>query len=73
MKTLEAWYCVPPERDDPVIQLFIAGCGPQWGEVSRSDGKLVLEVFPARTGESWVLSVEELLVVLRLADERLRD
>jgi hypothetical protein len=68
-KVLEAWYCVPPEREEPVVQVFLAGRGPMWGEVRLDRGRLVLEVFG---GEPLVLPAEELREVLRLAEERLQ-
>jgi hypothetical protein len=71
MKTLEAWYGVPPDREAPVVQLFLADGGPQWGEVSASGGRLVLQVFPPACGSALSLPVEELLEVLHLARERL--
>ncbi|MBP3956217.1 hypothetical protein J8F10_13080 [Gemmata sp. G18] len=72
MKTLEAWYGVPPGREGPVVQLFFADGGPQWGEVSTTDGRLVLEVFP-QDSAALSLPVGELLEVLRLARDRLSD
>lgn len=74
MKTLEAWYGVPPERESPVVQLFLAGCGPQWGEVVAQDGQLILEISHPVAGAGIALSlpVEELLEVLRLARDRLK-
>jgi hypothetical protein len=71
LKTLEAWYGVPPERETPVVQLFLANGGPQWGEISTSGGCLVLEVFPPASGSNLLLPVEELLEVLHLAEQRL--
>jgi hypothetical protein len=54
-KTLEAWFCVPPDRDEPVVQVALAGCGPVWGEVRLDAGRLVLEVFGRPDGGSLVL------------------
>jgi hypothetical protein len=62
---------VPPDRDTPVVQLFLADCGPQWGEVNTSGGRLVLEVFPPASGSALSLPVEELLEALHLAQQRL--
>ena len=70
-KTLEAWYCVPPDRDEPVVQVALAGSGPVWGEVRLDSGRLVLEVFGRSDGEPLVLPADELREVLRLADDRL--
>jgi hypothetical protein len=72
LKTLEAWYGVPSDRDEPVVQLFLANNGPQIGEVRLAEGKLVLEVFPSTEGASWVLPVEELREVIRIAETRLK-
>jgi hypothetical protein len=71
LKTLEAWYGVPPERETPVVQLFLAGDGPQWGELSTSGGRLILKVFPPASGPTLSLPVDELLEILHLAQQRL--
>jgi len=71
-KTLEAWYCVPPDRDEPVVQVAMAGSGPVWGEVRLDAGRLVVEVFGRSDGEPLIMPAEELREVLRLAGETLR-
>lgn len=71
-KTLEAWYCVPPDRDEPVVQVAMADRGPVWGEVRLDDGRLVLEVFAHEGSDPLVVSVDELQEALRRAEERLR-
>jgi hypothetical protein len=53
--------------------LFLADGGPQWGEVVASGGRLVLEVFPPAPGVVLSLPVDELLEVLRLAQDRLSE
>ena len=68
-KTIEAIYGVPNET--PVVQVFVAGSGPQIGEISVVDGNLVFELFSRADGQSSSVSVDELLFVLRLARERL--
>ncbi len=73
MKTLEAWYGVPPDRDDPVVQLFLAPDGPQWGEVRLSEGGLVLEVFASVSEKGVLLPIKELREVLRIAENQLRN
>ena len=72
MKALEAWYCVPPDRDQPVVQVALSRCGPVWGEVRVVSGRLVLEVYGHPRGEALVLPADELREVLRLAEERLQ-
>jgi hypothetical protein len=54
-----------------VVDLFFADDGPQGGEVSASGGLLILNVFPLTSGSTLSLPVEELLEVLRLAQQRL--
>lgn len=71
-KTFEAWYCVPPDRDEPVVQIALAGSGPVWGEIRLDAGRLVLEVFGVPSGGPLRLPADELREVLRLAEERLR-
>jgi len=71
-KTLEAWYCIPPDREEPIIQIALAGTGPIWGEVRLEDGRLVLEMYPHPEGGNWVLPVDELREVLRRAEDKLR-
>ena len=71
-KTLEAWYCVPPDRDGPVVQVALAGRGPVWGEVRLDAGRLVVEVFGRSDGEPLILPADELRELLRLAEETLR-
>ncbi len=71
-KTLEAWYCVPPDRDGPVVQVALAGRGPVWGEVRLEVGRLVVEIFGRSDGEPLILPADELREVLRLAGETLR-
>lgn len=73
MKTLEAWYGTPPDRAEPVVQLFLAGEGPQWGEVSRRNGRLVLEIYPAPPKGNWQLPLDELTEVMKVAAERLKQ
>jgi hypothetical protein len=68
---LEAWYCVPADRDEPVVQIALAGSGPECGEVRSDGGRLVLELFTRQDGTTWVLPVDELLEVFRLAEVRL--
>ena len=72
-KTLEAWYCVPPDRDEPVVQVALSGCGPVWGVARLDGGRLVLEVFGRSDGEPLVLPADELREVLQLAEDRLRS
>ena len=69
MKTLEAWYGAPPDRDEPVVQLFLANNGPQIGEVREHNDGLILELF--RMTSSLVIPLEELQEVLRIAQNRL--
>jgi hypothetical protein len=71
-KTLEAWYCVPPDRDEPVVQVALAGRGPVWGEVRLEVGRLLVEIFGRSDGEPLILPADELREVLRLAGETLR-
>ena len=71
-KTLEAWYCIPPDRDEPVVEVALAGVGPVWGEARLDAGRLVLEVFGRTDCAPLVVPVDELREVLRLAGERLR-
>lgn len=71
-KTLEAWYCVPPDRDGPVVQVALAGRGPVWGEVRLDAGRLVVEVFGRSDGEPLILPADELREILRLAEETSR-
>jgi len=63
-KTLEAWYRVPPDRDEPVVQVALAGRGQVWGEVRLEVGRLVVEIFGRSDGEPLVLPAAELLEVL---------
>lgn len=71
-KTLEAWYCVPPDRDEPVVQVALSGRGPVWGEVRLEVGRLVVEIFGRSDGEPLILPADELREVLRRAGETLR-
>ena len=71
MKTIEAWYGAPPDREGHVVQLFLAGEGRQWGEVSVSGGRLMLDVFPSESSSDLSLPVDELLEVMRLAQQHL--
>lgn len=71
-KTLEAWYCVPPDRDGPVVHVALAGGGAVWGEVRLEAGRLVVEIFGRSDGEPLILPADELREVLRLAGETLR-
>lgn len=68
-KTIEAIYGVPD--DDPVVQVFLAGNGPQIGEISVVDGHLAFKFFYHADGRPCVISVDELQQVLGLARERL--
>jgi hypothetical protein len=71
VKTLEAWYCIPPEREDPIIQIALAGSGPICGEVRREGDRLVLEVYPRGDTDNWLLPVDELCEILRRAEGKL--
>lgn len=70
-KSLEAWYGVPADRDEPVVHIALADGGPLWGEARLDANRLVLEVFGRSDGGPLVLPVAELLEVLRLAEGRL--
>src|SRR5262245_53406131 len=70
-KTLEAWYCVPPDRDEPLVHVALAASGPVWGEIRLDADRLVLEVYSRSDGQPLVLPADELREVLRLAEEKL--
>jgi hypothetical protein len=71
VKMIDAVYGAPPYRDGPVVQLFLADSGPQWGEVVSRPTGLILEVYPSADGKPWALPVEEVLAVLQIAANRL--
>ncbi|MEZ6143474.1 MAG: hypothetical protein R3B84_23135 [Zavarzinella sp.] len=68
-KTIEAIYCVPDEV--PVVQVFLAGTGPQIAEISAVDGRIVIELLQHGQGTYPLIPVDELEAVFRIARERL--
>jgi len=70
-KSLEAWYCFPPDRDEPIVQVALANSGPICGEIRLNAGRLVLEMYAPPDGGNWVLPVDELREVLQRAEGRL--
>jgi len=70
-KSLEAWYCIPPDRDEPVVHVALGDFGPICGEIRLNAGRLVLEMYAPPDGGNWVLPVDELREVLQRAEERL--
>ena len=70
-KSIEAIFGVPEEV--PVVDLFLGDNGPQWGQLTITDGKFELEIYLAAEMSSFRIDADELSHVLRLARARLEQ
>lgn len=71
-KLIEAMVASPPERDELVVQLFLRD-GGQWGEIYRQGGAWWIELYQQSDGRPWRLKVEEVIEVLSLSLQELRQ
>ena len=52
----------PPDRNFLVVEFFVDL--EQWAELNQEDGKLTLEIYPARSGNPWVFDFDEMISLL---------
>ena len=69
--TIEALLASPPDRDEPVVQLFYRD-GGQWGELFRSDGTYWLEIYCAAQTAAVRVQADDLVNGLTEALRELR-
>ena len=66
---LRIYISSPPDRDNLVADIFFGN--EQFAELNQEDGTLRLEVYPRQNGEFWQLRLDEVLVALNDARNRL--
>jgi hypothetical protein len=58
-----------PDREDLVADLISDGV--VWGEINNEKGRLEIEIFSPPEGNSWCFPLDEVMVVIAAAKERL--
>ena len=71
-KILEAMLAVPPGRAELVVQLFVRD-GNGWGEIFRENGDYWIEIYGPGHEVPIRVTVSELIHVLTLSVNELRD
>jgi hypothetical protein len=61
----------PPDREMLVACLMLGNV--QWGEINQENPRLEIEIYPDRSGNPWVFSLDELIELLQLARQRLES
>lgn len=59
----------PPDREKLTAEFMIGG--EQWAELSHEQGEFLLECYPRRDGQPWILPLESVFRALTEAKERL--
>ena len=59
----------PPDRKNLVAEIFLGD--EQWAEINQENGDLEIEIYPKPNGQAWQFSMEEMLAIVRLAQQRL--
>lgn len=54
-----------PDREELVAELLFDD--EQWGEISKENGEVLLELYPQRSGEPWRFPPEEVERLINLA------
>ncbi len=67
--SMELLFATAPDREKWVAELWWGN--EMWGEVNQELPRLMVELYPHRTGEPWILPLEDVLRVLQRAGDEL--
>jgi hypothetical protein len=59
----------PPDREKLVAEFFFDE--EQWAELNQEGESLILEIYPRRSGEPWLINFEEMLETLKEGKQKL--